>query len=114
MIGGGMNMTIEKVDQVDIIGIDNDTGYVSLWISDHLDWEDEEMHLRLLQDKINRYLSFCESGEIYEKYPEARGRKIEFSVYAKHDTPQICVDFFNRVSQILEEQGFSLKYQVTG
>lgn len=107
-------MTIEKLNEVDAVGIDNETGYVTLIIIDHLDWEDEVSHLRLLQEKINRYLSFWESGEVYETYPEADGRKMEIKIYVKHDLPQICIEFLERVSQIIGDEGFVLSYKVTG
>ncbi|MEL6879444.1 MAG: DUF6572 domain-containing protein, partial [Cyanobacteria bacterium J06607_10] len=42
-------MSIEQKDKVDFIGINKETGYVSLAISDHLDWSDTQLHLQLLQ-----------------------------------------------------------------
>lgn len=43
-------------------------------ISDHLDWDDELEHIHALQEKINAYLRFVESGEILGKYPQAAGK----------------------------------------
>lgn len=45
-----------------------------LTISDHLDWDNEQGHLRTLQEKLNLYLAFIESGELLVKYPQAAGR----------------------------------------
>ena len=45
---------------------------LALMIADHLDWENELQHLTLLQDKINAYVSFIESGQIYSVYPDAK------------------------------------------
>ncbi|WP_407059149.1 DUF6572 domain-containing protein [Ralstonia syzygii subsp. celebesensis] len=36
--------------------------------------ENSEEHLLLLQEKINCYLRFIESGEIYNSFPSAEGR----------------------------------------
>nr|WP_211171156.1 DUF6572 domain-containing protein [Bacillus sp. DNRA2] len=41
-------------------------------IADHLDWENELQHLKLLQDKINAYISFIESGQVYSVYHDAK------------------------------------------
>lgn len=105
-------MSLEKLSEVDAIGIDNETGYVTLFIFDNLDWEDEERHLRLLQEKLNVYLSFVESGEIFESYPEAKGRQIELKVRAEHDFPQIAVDFMRIASGVISDAGFVLSYKV--
>lgn len=48
-----------------------DENKLVLMIADHLDWENELQHLSLLQDKINAYVSFIESGKIYSVYPDA-------------------------------------------
>ena len=69
-------MAVDNTKTIDLIGIDNETGIVILTISDHLDWKETDTHLVLLQDKINCYLRFIESGEIYETYPEAKNKNI--------------------------------------
>ena len=63
-------MSIEGQGSVDAIGIDQE-GIVVLTISAHLEWDDG--HLFLLQEKINTYLAFLESGEVFETYPDSKG-----------------------------------------
>ena len=46
-------------------------------------WDDSE-HLLLLQEKLNSYLAFIESGEIYESYPRAMGRQLVIDLVLKH------------------------------
>ncbi len=59
-------------------------------IADHLEWDNRE-HLLALQEKINNYLSFIESGEIYEARPDARDQSIEISIMCKF-TPETADD----------------------
>ena len=70
-------MSIAETDTVDAFGFHPETGVFTLLISDHLDWEFELAHLSLLQDKINAYLAFFESGQAAESAPgydfEAKG-----------------------------------------
>jgi hypothetical protein len=73
-------MSIEQSDVIDLIGVENDTGKVVLTISDHLDWDSPNSHLRLLQDKINRYVDFVDSGEIEDSYPNSKDRIVLISV----------------------------------
>ena len=74
-------MSIEQTDVVDIMSTDRASGHVVLTISDHLDWSDSVAHQRLLQNKLNRYLAFVESGEILQSYPDAKDRLIAFKVF---------------------------------
>jgi hypothetical protein len=70
-------MSIEQTDTVDFLSIKKDSGEAWLTISDHLDWDQEEdRHLFLLQDKLNAYLRFIESGEMVERFPKPRGGRL--------------------------------------
>ena len=46
-------MTIHDPDKIDAIGLEGNSTAV-LTISDHLDWDDENSHLEVLQEKINK------------------------------------------------------------
>lgn len=75
----GLNMSIQDVKKIDSIGIPNDSqDTVSLAISDHLVWDEPiEEHLYTLQEKINSYVAFIESGEIYDAFPESKGKSVK-------------------------------------
>jgi hypothetical protein len=103
-------MSIEQSDVVDLIGIGDDTLGVALIISDHLDWSDEGAHLLLLQNKINAYLRFVESGEIYESYPQAKCRKIIIEVVGKYDLSNLADKLFEQAKRIVEDAGFGLRF----
>jgi len=60
----GSEMSIDEVNKIDMIITDKKKTRVGLVISDHLDWEEGEgEHLVLLQDKLNAYVHFIESGK---------------------------------------------------
>ena len=80
-------MSIEQTDKVDVISLNKDSDECVLTISDHLDWTNEMDHYLLLQDKINAYLKFIESGEIFESYPKSRGKKLRIDVVFKYEPP---------------------------
>ncbi len=65
-------MSILEKNKVDAIGKSKIENKVALMIADHLDWENELEHLILLQYKINTYISFIESGQVYDAYPDAK------------------------------------------
>src|SRR5215831_3393869 len=98
-------MSVDQPDVVDIIST-SQSGEIVLTISDHLDWADTHSHLLVLQEKINRYLSFLESGEIYQRYPDATGRRIIIKV-AFHREPNLeARSFLSKASAIVEGAGF--------
>jgi hypothetical protein len=64
-------MGVQQTTVIDAIGIDKVTGAVHLTIADALEWG--ASHLRLLQEKLNAYPAFVESGELHSAYPSAAG-----------------------------------------
>src|SRR6185436_346209 len=77
-------VAVEKPDVIDAVGIDKTTGDVVLTIADYLDWDSSEtQHLEMLQQKLNAYLRFIESGELIESCPDAAGRRPVISLVAR-------------------------------
>jgi len=106
-------MSVEETSVIDIIGIDQ-TGQVVLTISDHLDWSDTIAHQKVLQEKLNRYLAFVESGEIIESYPDARNRTVAFRVVFKFPPDASGRSFLNKVEAVIESAGFTWRDEVFG
>ena len=104
--------TVEDTNKIDAIGIDKKNNKVTLKIFDHLDWQDEHNHLYLLQEKLNSYLRFLESEEVYEAYPAAKGRQLEVSIDFITKPSASALKFLETASQILSEAGFSLTFSI--
>lgn len=104
-------MSVLESDVVDAISI-NDADEVVLTISDHLDWEDEHEHLLLLQEKINTYLSFIESGEIYDSYAKANGKKIVIEVISQFELSNGAEDFVSKATAAILDVGFELRQKM--
>ena len=92
-------MSLEKPDTVDAIGIEKDTGAAILTIMDSWDWIDEKRHLLALQEKLNAYFNFIGSGEIFESYPKATGRKIIIDVAGKFSVLKIGLSFLEKANE---------------
>ncbi len=62
-----MSITYSQV--IDIWAIPNwEPDNVVLYVSDHLEWgekAEQGEHLQLLQDKLNTYVAFIESGDLH-------------------------------------------------
>ncbi len=90
-------MSIEQRKVIDFVGVDEKANEVVLTISDHLDWDDPKSnHLFLLQDKINDYLAFIESGELLKKYPDSKGRNPVIQVYGQYPLNDVAKKFYEK------------------
>ncbi len=104
-------MSVERFGLVDIVTIDQ-AGCVILSVSDHLDWSNSLEHQQILQEKLNRYLAFVESGEILEAYPNAKGRPVSFDVVLKFRPDHEGEEFLSRAKAVVESAGFEFRYKV--
>lgn len=59
---------IEKTDTIDGLAYEQDTSSLLLLLTDGMDWSDMNRHLLLLQDKLNTYIWYIDSGQYKEKY----------------------------------------------
>jgi len=104
-------MSMEQTSVVDAIGIDKKTNDVMLTITDHLEWDPANEHLLILQAKLNSYLAFIESGEVYDAYPKAHGKKIMISIVALHPPIGTAIDFLERAKATITSAGFGFRFE---
>ena len=106
-------MSIEQTDTVDFVNIDHGSGDVWLTISDHLGWDQGEgEHLLLLQSKLNAYLRFIESGEIFIEFPETRGRKMVINLVGKFPLSEQANLFLEKARSAISNAGFALQFKL--
>ena len=106
-------MSIEQTEIVDFVHIDRKSGDVWLTISDHLPWDqDEGEHLVLLQNKLNAYLRFIESGEMIKQIPETKGRKVLINLVGKFPLSEKARLFFEKASAAIYGAGFKLQFKL--
>lgn len=103
-------MSLEKTDTIDVMGVENDA--VILTLLDSHDWSDEKTHLHLLQEKLNSYLRFIESGEIDQVYPNGRGLKRIISIIAKYQPSDLGLDFLRNAKGAIQNAGFDFMFEV--
>ncbi|MBN9086278.1 MAG: hypothetical protein J0J01_05180 [Reyranella sp.] len=107
-------MSVDQPAVIDFLWKDQKNNRAVLTISDHLDWEDEGEHLLLLQDKLNHYLEFIESGQLAEAKPELRGLPVLIHVAAQHPLSEQAARFYDMVKERAAEMGFSLMFDLGG
>lgn len=103
-------MALLDSDTVDAISI-NPEGEVVLNLIDELPWGENE-HLVLLQDKINAYIRFVESGEIFDSYPKAKDKSIVFKIISKFEVDDNGMDFIEKLKPILSDINIAVRYEL--
>jgi hypothetical protein len=111
-------LSVRKTAVVDWLGLEKGTGTIILTVVDDEDWTDPDEHLEFLQAKLNTYLRFIESGELYQRLEADLGRTvpkttpIRVSVLAKYRLPTQIYPFLKYAENMFEEAGFSLVHKV--
>jgi hypothetical protein len=105
-------MSIDQANIIDFAGIDRVTGEPILTIADSSDWKDEYRHLVLLQEKINSYLQFIESGQVQRDFPASTGRKSVIKIVARFEPTKIGFEFLERARLTVEKAGFGFHFQL--
>lgn len=90
-------MSILEENVIDSASIEN--GILILTISDHLKWDNE--HLFLLQEKINSYIQYIESGQIFEDFGESSYETIEIQLIYKYKLNENYRKFLYRLEGAL-------------
>ena len=107
-------MSIVETKVVDIIAVPEwEPKNVILLITDHLKWGDKSQegeHLLLLQEKINTYIAFIESGEMLENYPPSKGKLPIIRINGLYELPEQAEFFIDQVSETLKEVGIGFEF----
>ena len=104
-------MSVENLNVIDFVSIDKNENVV-FSISDHLEWDEANEYLLILQNKINAYLSSIESGDIYKQYPNAKGKHIAINLVARYTLKKTGYDFIQRVKDALANKGYGFKLTI--
>lgn len=102
-------MSVTDTHSIDAISVEKDSGACVLTITDHLEWGDDK-HLFMLQEKLNSYLAFVESGEVLEHVQDARERDIHVNVVMLHEPDDKALKFLGAVAEAIKGAGFTLRW----
>ena len=108
IIVGGDFMTVVDRNKIDIVYVEE--GKVFLCISDHLNWENDNLavHWQILQDKIKDYMGFIQSGQFKEKYPN--GEKPCIKICFSYEWPEVVDKYLNKLKDLHAQYGCELTW----
>lgn len=105
-------MSVIETDKIDGMGKGKENIELILLITDHLDWENEQEHLMILQNKINSYLGFIESKQYVETYPNDNFENCVIEIHFKNGMSENCFKFLDAVANQVEEFNIKIRAEV--
>ncbi len=106
-------MSIDEPSKIDFWWRDKERGLAVLAISDHLDWEHAPgEHLLFLQEKLNHYLHFVESGKMVQIKPAMKGLPIVIQVIGTYPLSEDAKKFYRLAEKTIADAGASLEFQL--
>lgn len=104
-------MSLDNLEVVDAVGTEKDSGTIVLTILDAWDWDDQRRHLLALQAKINVYLGFVESGQIYEAYPSAAGKALRIDVISRYPVPDVALTVLEKAAAVASQLNITITHR---
>jgi hypothetical protein len=102
-------MGLEDSSTVDAVGVERESGAFVLTLLDSWTWDEPEHHLMALQAKLEAYLDFIESGEIYSACPDAREKEIVIDVISRVSLPAEGTELLERLVTVAGEMGVRVR-----
>lgn len=100
-------MSVSDFNKVDMMGRTENGKCLQMVISDHLDWEDEEIHLLALQEKINAYLALLQDKKWVQENTKGVER-INIVVFFLWDMTENCQKFLQAVQDQVGQYGVKI------
>ena len=77
------DMTVQSQSVIDFVSHDPKTDAVVLSMVEHREWGAKGELLPDLQAKLNTYLAFVMGGQLEQKYPDLKGKRIRFRLHSQ-------------------------------
>lgn len=107
-------MAVTDKDVIDSIAYEEENHLLILQIYDHLGFEGkfEYDHMMILQDKLNTYIWYIESGQYKEVYPETDflDYKYKINIYFMCEITELCKNFLEHVNKKLLKKNIHIEY----
>ena len=107
-----MIMDFDKVDMMFIK--DNKPNCLFLVISDHLDWTNRKEHLTILQEKLNKYVTFILNNGYKQEMPESVFKRFTIIICLKFEPEKIFKRFIKDYQNQLHKDKLpvELEYEI--
>jgi hypothetical protein len=106
-------VTVEDPTVVDQVTRSEDGTSYTLVMVEPRPLEMSEEQVQQIVTKVNRYIDIIRSGELYEKFPDARGKEVGVRLICRDepDHPRM-VELLNALAEVFLKNGIGFVVQV--
>jgi hypothetical protein len=104
-------MSLDQTKVIDAIGMEID-GTVVLSIIDGWDWSEPADHLAALQDKLNTYFGFIETGQLLVEDPGAANHPVRIELVSRLPVPREATELIEQGRLVAAEIGVQVSQRV--
>lgn len=97
-------MSVAQGEVIDLV-TESPSGEIVLIMSDTDDWDGSPERVLQLQNKLNTYHAFVDSGQLYDLHPQARGRPIRFQLDTLEALDPAAQALADEAARSLAEEG---------
>lgn len=107
-------MTVADPNKIDMVARRPGTDLVRLVIADHLPWDDVHAHKLMIQEKVNTYIAFVESGQIHTVTQRTIPWTPDVTIFLRlmHEPPGDAVEFLGQVREFLDGVSLGFEWEV--
>jgi hypothetical protein len=78
-------VTVEEADRIDSVTLSADGGSYRLLMTEVRPFEDSDEQFTQLMEKVNAYVEFIQTGQLYDRFPEARGKALDVRLICRNE-----------------------------
>ena len=101
----------EQIGNPGILRLNKD-GSAIFTIQDDQNWKQPYAHVRLVQQKVNSFLEFVASGQLFSTYPRARGRMLVLRLVFSHPPSEEGETYLETACKIVGNAGMHLRWEL--
>ena len=105
---------IEHPGVIDFMAFDAAANHVLLVMVEKRPWNEPDLQLFQLQEKLNAYLSFILDGEMADAYPQFAGKPVLLRFECAEPPSDQVIDFLQIVHDQTALQGIDFEVEVMG
>ncbi len=104
---------VHKPQVIDVVAQRPGSDEYVLVMLESREWDGSTERLAQIQDKINAYLEYVNSGQFCWMYPDATGRPVHIELRCSYEPDPNTVRFIDDARSYLAEHGVTFHLQVS-
>lgn len=108
-------MAVDDPTIIDEMGISqDDPSVLKLYITDFLNWDEEGLHLIILQNKVIAYFNFIDSGQAKQSFPDSEIESYIIELHMMHGLVNNAMAVLGNLAEQMAPYGVKIQVVLDG